>query len=394
MLCAHRLIVRSKIICTFYFHFPGNVFRCSVTACTYSTPKMSQLKSHMRSHLGIRCHVCSTCGKAFVEKSHLVRHERTHSSERPHACKECEYTSTRADKLREHVQKHHSEEGLKAKAAASASKKVETSGKIKTKKDSKANHQCQDEIALLASNPNSLIEVVVMKSTAKDSRPSSSAVVGMVKQGVLASGNVNTRVMQSLHFQPSVLHTGAALANPSLPIANGNITSEFTRTARNDKEMSTVEVLARMSLPITVTESCFRYPVQTNIVGTVGDMTAMTTLNLEPDCMTEDKTSDKISNLYQQQQQTGLTAPAYSMAADTSQFSVTSAPFEQAATASQQNLQMEQSQHHLIMLSGVTSSQQFYQAQQQQHHKQQLDEQHHQENEQLASFPNFGNYLY
>ncbi|CAG5134029.1 unnamed protein product [Candidula unifasciata] len=97
----------------------GDVYHCDFQSCTYSTPKKSQMKSHMRSHLDIRGHVCGSCGKAFIEKSHLIRHERTHSSERAHVCKNCSYSSTRADKLREHVQKHHSAEAVRAKTVPS-----------------------------------------------------------------------------------------------------------------------------------------------------------------------------------------------------------------------------------------------------------------------------------
>ncbi|XP_041350191.1 zinc finger and BTB domain-containing protein 11-like [Gigantopelta aegis] len=85
----------------------GQVFHCQFPQCAYFTPKRSQLKGHMRAHLGIRRHVCSQCGKAFVEKSHLTRHERLHNSERPYKCTKCDYQSTRRDKLREHEKKHN-----------------------------------------------------------------------------------------------------------------------------------------------------------------------------------------------------------------------------------------------------------------------------------------------
>ena len=62
----------------------------------------------MRSHMSIRSHICSTCGRAFVEKGHLVRHERIHLESKPFACQQCDYSSTRRDKLKEHMNKYHS----------------------------------------------------------------------------------------------------------------------------------------------------------------------------------------------------------------------------------------------------------------------------------------------
>ncbi|XP_071084042.1 uncharacterized protein [Haliotis cracherodii] len=85
----------------------GDVYHCHFPQCTYVTPKRSQLKAHMRSHLGIRRHVCPTCGKAFVEKSHLVRHERIHLDQKPFKCNECDYNSARIDKLKDHILRHH-----------------------------------------------------------------------------------------------------------------------------------------------------------------------------------------------------------------------------------------------------------------------------------------------
>ena len=89
----------------------GNVFTCEQPGCNYFSPRRSQLAAHMRSHFSIRSHMCSTCGRAFIEKSHLIRHERIHLAEKPFKCDQCDYGSTRRDKLKEHIIKHHSGEG-------------------------------------------------------------------------------------------------------------------------------------------------------------------------------------------------------------------------------------------------------------------------------------------
>ncbi|KAL8604089.1 hypothetical protein ACOMHN_047301 [Nucella lapillus] len=107
----------------------GEVFTCNFINCTYSSPKRSQLKAHMRSHLNIRHHTCQVCHKAFVEKSHLVRHLKIHLDDRPHKCDQCDYSSTRIDKVNEHKRKYHSQEATTATAKTKRQYKYAPRGK-------------------------------------------------------------------------------------------------------------------------------------------------------------------------------------------------------------------------------------------------------------------------
>ncbi|WAR26069.1 ZIM3-like protein [Mya arenaria] len=117
-LCGFSTKFQSHLIAHKRIH-TGEVFRCQFPNCQYFSPKRSQLKGHMRSHLGIRAHICDVCSKTFIERSHLIRHQKIHTNNRI-CCELCEYTTTRKDKLKEHFKKHHTGEvTLKAKKSKS-----------------------------------------------------------------------------------------------------------------------------------------------------------------------------------------------------------------------------------------------------------------------------------
>ncbi|XP_045165173.2 zinc finger Y-chromosomal protein 1-like [Mercenaria mercenaria] len=135
-LCGFSTKFQSHLIAHKRIH-TGEVFKCQFPNCSYFTPKRSQLKAHMRAHLGIRAHVCEVCGKTFIERSHLVRHEKLHTDSRLQ-CEKCEYSTTRKDKLKDHIKKHHS--------GAAALKPVKKAKMISTSKSKKSAANDNDSI--------------------------------------------------------------------------------------------------------------------------------------------------------------------------------------------------------------------------------------------------------
>ena len=63
----------------------------------------------MRTYIGEKPYVCSTCGKRFAKKSSLQNHQATHSDERNFKCKICpddRYFKTK-DQLKMHMKFHY-----------------------------------------------------------------------------------------------------------------------------------------------------------------------------------------------------------------------------------------------------------------------------------------------
>lgn len=103
----------------------GDMFKCDHPKCDYQSPKRSQLKAHMKIHLGIRSFTCVECGKSFIEKSHLKRHMLIHLPDKPYKCVFCDYGANRKDKLKYHMEHTHNgnadkkQKGRKKKPKAS-----------------------------------------------------------------------------------------------------------------------------------------------------------------------------------------------------------------------------------------------------------------------------------
>ncbi|BFZ08538.1 hypothetical protein BsWGS_11577 [Bradybaena similaris] len=342
----------------------GDVYNCNFESCAYFTPKKSQLKSHMRSHLGIRCHVCGSCGKAFIEKSHLIRHERTHSSERAHVCKECTYSSTRADKLREHIQKHHSDEAPKIKALPSVSKNLGASRKGKVKMTSQGDRLNQGE----ADSDND-IEVVVMKSN--DEHPVSANFIASetVLPNILIGNDVNVRMFETDLPQKRDSSVGTMMS--VAPLIGTTVNNVFSNTL--EKELCGEDVF-------NIKKTAFGYQMQPAIVEATGDLAAVASVEKHAIMTCSSIEANRIAaaeDMISQQQagSTDATVLSYSRAMSAS------SNFSKPYTLSNQ----VDSQHGLHVLHGLddftTSTnissaemQQFYHSQQQQNQEQQHED--------------------
>ena len=85
------------------------VFICSYCGKRYTARYYFNYQLHLKYHNNEKQHLCSTCGKAFTEKSKLTIHLRSHSNERPYVCDTCGRAFYTNMLLRCHIKHMHRE---------------------------------------------------------------------------------------------------------------------------------------------------------------------------------------------------------------------------------------------------------------------------------------------
>lgn len=107
---------------------------CSVCGKTFQN-----MKTHMRSHTGIKPYRCTVCNKRFPRAGALRRHRKIHSGERPHVCRHCGKTFTESSALKTHSRSHED-----AEPPADAQRlKSETEKSPSVEENAKTSHCCK-----------------------------------------------------------------------------------------------------------------------------------------------------------------------------------------------------------------------------------------------------------
>lgn len=62
-----------------------NIYKCA--DCKYQTPRKSDLKKHLKRHMGVCDYFCSYCERKFFDKYNLERHvNASHTKRQQYSC--------------------------------------------------------------------------------------------------------------------------------------------------------------------------------------------------------------------------------------------------------------------------------------------------------------------
>lgn len=81
-------------------------YKCTYQMCKKCFKNQHALNVHMRTHSGIKPHICVICSESFAALSSLKIHERKHTGEKPYVCKFCQKAFADCSTHRQHVRIH------------------------------------------------------------------------------------------------------------------------------------------------------------------------------------------------------------------------------------------------------------------------------------------------
>ena len=84
-------------------------YTCDFEGCGKTFTQFAHLQKHELVHTGVRPHPCNLCSKSFSSNSNLKTHMRLHMGEKPYSCDKCSQKFTQAVHLRLHKRLHNNE---------------------------------------------------------------------------------------------------------------------------------------------------------------------------------------------------------------------------------------------------------------------------------------------
>ncbi|GIX91442.1 hypothetical protein CEXT_498271 [Caerostris extrusa] len=72
-----------------------------------SFSRKENLKTHIKTHNGVKPYMCPHCDKSFTRKSHSREHMRTHATSTTHPCEMCSETFPSVSELDSHLKDVH-----------------------------------------------------------------------------------------------------------------------------------------------------------------------------------------------------------------------------------------------------------------------------------------------